>query len=343
MRKLRVLLTMHEDLVPPDDIEGLSEKEMSAWKTEYDILWALDELGHEYRPVGLDDDLGVLDEAIEEFDPHIVFHVLEEFHGATRYGQAIVSYVELLKRAYTGCNPRGIVVAHDKLLTKQVLSYHGIRTPRAALFPRGKAVKPPKDLEYPLFVKSSFEDASLGISQKSVVRSPEQLKERVEFLHEEFETDALAEEYVEGRELYLGLIGNQRVETFPVWEMSFNRWPSGKARIATERVKWDYAYQLKHDIQTGPAELPDAKRREIERLGRRVYSVLGLSGYARLDLRLTEDGRVYLIEANPNPDLAHDEDFAKSAIASGLDYPHLIQKILQLGLAWRPAWKDAEA
>ena len=345
MKKLRVLVLMHEDLMPPEETEGVCENEVPPWKTEYDILWALDELGHDYRPLGVNADLSQLRNAIEEYDPDIVFNVLEEFHGSTRYGQAVVSYVELERRAYTGCNPRGLILAHDKVLTKKILAFHGIKTPSFALFKlgkRGRAIKAPKDLRFPLMVKSSFEDASLGISQKSVVHNERQLRERIEYMMETFDTDVIVEEYIDGRELYLGLIGNERVETFPVWEMSFNKWPANKARIATEKVKWNYAYQVKHDIQTGPAKLDDDVRRKIERLGKQVYRTLGLSGYARLDLRLTDDGEVWLIEANGNPDLAHDEDFAKSAKAAGLEYEDLIQKILKLGRAWKPAWKEAQ-
>jgi len=341
MKKLRVLVLMHEDLMPPVETDGLCEDEVPPWKTEYDILWALDELGHNVRPIGVNADLGALRGAIDSFDPDVVFNVLEEFHGATCYGQALVSYLELERRAYTGCNPRGLVLAHDKVLTKQILSYHDINTPRFELFRRGRAIKPTEKLRYPLMVKSSFEDASLGISQKSVVNTERQLRERIEFMMETFDTDVIVEEYIEGRELYLGIIGNERLETFPVWEMSFNKWPAGKARIATEKVKWNYAYQVKHDIQTGPAEISDEVRRNIEQLGKRVYRTLGLSGYARLDLRLTAEGEVWLIEANGNPDLAHDEDFAKSALAAGVEYPALIQKILKLGRAWKPAWKEA--
>ena len=341
-RKLRVLVLMHEDLVPPDDVEGLSEKEMAPWKTEYDVLWALGQLGHEHRALGVHDDLSVLRDAIAELDPHVVFNVLEEFHGVTMYGQAVISFVELLQRAYTGCNPRGLMLAHDKLLTKKILSYHRIRTPRFVVFPVGRAVRRPKRLSFPLFVKSTFEDASLGIAQASVVHSDEKLVERVRFMHERYGTDVLAEEYVEGRELYLGLVGNHRLETFPVWEMVFNKWSDDAPRIATAKVKWDYAYQLEHDIQTGPAQdLPDDKRREIVRICKQVYRALDLSGYARIDLRLDTQGQLHVIEANANPDLAHDEDFAKSAAAAGVEYPELIQRILNLGLAWRPAWKQS--
>lgn len=342
-RRLRVLVLMHEDLVPPAEIEGLSQSEMAPFKTEYDILQALDELGHDYKALGVHDDLSTLRDAIHEFQPHLTFNVLEEFHGVTMYGQAVISYLELMRSAYTGCNPRGLMLAHDKLLTKKILSYHRIPTPRAVVFPVGRKVRVPKRVEYPLIVKSSFEDASLGISQASIVHNEEKLVERVQFMHDRFGTEALAEEFIAGRELYVGMLGNQRVETFPTWEMKFNKWKEGQPRIATEKVKWDYKYQLEHDIQTEAAsEMPPGVERKIQTIAKQVWKVLGLSGYARLDLRLTEDGRVYVIEANANPDLAHDEDFAKSASAGGLEYPELIQRILKLGLAWRPKWKDTQ-
>ena len=343
-RKLRVLVLMHEDLVPPADVSGLSQAEMAPFKTEYDVLWALGELGHTARALGVHDDLSVLRDAIGEFRPHVTFNVLEEFHGVTMYGQAVISYLELMRTAYTGCNPRGLMLAHDKLLTKKILAYHRLPTPRAAVFPLGMKVRPSKKLSYPLIVKSTFEDASLGISQASVVHDEERLVERVHFMHERFGTDALAEEFIEGRELYVGLLGNHRVQSLPIWEMKFNKWSEGAPRIATEKVKWDYKYQLEHDIQTEAADaLPPGVERKIVHIARQVWKVLGLSGYARLDLRLTEDGQVYVIEANANPDLAHDEDFAKSAAAAGLAYPQLIERILKLGLSWRPKWKDVEA
>jgi D-alanine-D-alanine ligase len=344
MRKLRVLVLMHEDLVPPQDRSARSGPNFVEWRTEHDVMNALEELGHEVRAIGVHDDLKVLREALESFDPHITFNVLEEFHGVTIYGQAVISYLELLRCPYTGCNPRGLMLAHDKLLTKKILSYHRIRTPRCATFPVGRSAVRPRRLEYPLLVKSSFEDASLGISQASVVHSDEKLVERVQFMHDQFGTDVIAEEFIEGRELYVGLIGNSRVETLPVWEMTFNDWPQGSPRIATERVKWSVAYQKRHDIKTAAASaLPEGVEREIVRTCKQVYGALELSGYARIDLRLDNAGRVWVIEANANPDLAFDEDFAASAKASGIDYPGLIQRIVNLGLAWRPAWKQAEA
>lgn len=343
MRKLRVLVLMHEDLVPPEDRAARSGPTIVPWRTEHDILAALEELGHEARPVGVHDDLQVLRTAFDEFNPHVTFNVLEEFHGVALYGQAVISFIELMRRAYTGCNPRGLMLAHDKVLTKKILSWHRIRTPRGTTFPYGAAVRCPRNARFPLLVKSAVEDASLGISQASIVHSADKLLERVRYMHETYETDVLAEEYIEGRELYVGLIGNARAEHFPIWEMTFNDWPEDQPRIATERVKWSAAYQRKRGIRTGLAEnLAPEVERDIVRTCTAVYRALSLSGYARIDLRLDADGKVWVIEANANPDLARDEDFAESAKAGGVPYPMLVQKILNLGLAWRPAWKQLE-
>ncbi len=343
-RSLRVLVLMHEDLVPPAELPDDIDDKIYEWRTENDVLTTLKKLGHEARPLGVLDDLGVIREAIRRFDPDITFNVLEEFHGVTMYGQAVISYLELMRQAFTGCNPRGLVLAHDKLLTKKILTYHRIPTPRAAFFPRGGKVKRAKRLEFPLIVKSSFEDASLGISQASVVHSDEKLAERVEFMHDRIGTDAIAEEYIEGREMYVGMMGNKRVETFPVWEMRFGQWAEGAPRIATEKVKWSRKYQVDREVYTDAAEgLDPATERSIQRICRQVYKVLELSGYARMDLRVTDDGRVYVIEANANPDLARWEDFARGGDAAGYPYPELIQRILNLGLAWRPKWKERES
>lgn len=343
MRKLRVLVLMHEDLIPPADRSSRSGPDIVPWRTEHDIITALESLGHEVRPVGVHDDLQVLRAALEEWNPHVTFNVLEEFHGVALYGQAVISFLELLRRAYSGCNPRGLMLAHDKLLTKKILTWHRIRTPRCAVFPYGQPMRRPRRVAYPLLVKSAVEDASLGISQASIVHNEDKLFERVRYMHTTFGTEVIAEQYIEGRELYVGVLGNSRLEALPVWEMTFNDWPDDTPRIATERVKWSTKYQKRHDIRTGPAiDLSPELERDIVHTAKQVYRALSLSGYARIDMRLDADGRVWVIEANANPDLAHDEDFAESAKSAGIEYPQLVQRILNLALAWRPAWKQLE-
>jgi len=343
MKKLRVLVLMHEDLVPPASVEGLSEKQLQPFRTEAHVIGGLQGLGHEILKIGVHDDLRPLREAIESFKPHVTFNVLEEFHGVTMYGQAVISFIELLRAPYTGSNPRGLMLAHDKVLTKKILSYHRLPIPRFAVFPVGRKASLVRKLGLPLLVKSTFESASLGISQASIVRSEEKLAERVAFMHATFGTDVMAEEYIEGRELYLGVVGNARLMTFPLWEMSFTEWDPDVPRIATAKVKWDTEFQRRHGIVTAAArDLPAGVEREIERVTKLAYRALGLSGYARADWRLAPDGKVHLLEINANPDLAIDEDFALSAKAAGLDYQVLLQRILNLGLAYRPAWKLAE-
>ena len=196
--------------------------------------------------------------------------------------------------------------------------------------------RPPR-LGFPLIVKSLVHEASTGIAQASVVEDEERLRERVSFVHERIGTDAIVERYIDGRELYVGVMGNERLEVFPVWEIFLSRLPEGSWAIATESVKWNPRYQRKHSIKTGEAKgLSPAVTERVQKLAKRIYKNLYLSGYARIDFRMDEKEKVYVLEANPNPQLAHGEDFADSAEAGGLPYDRLIQRILNFGLSWRP-------
>lgn len=339
MKKLRVMVLMDEELVPPTSIEGVSDEEMLNWKTEYDVLVTLREMGHQAEPLGVSDDLGLVRKTIESAKPHIAFNLLEEFHGVAVFDQHIAAYLELMKLPYTGCNPRGLMLAHDKPLSKKILSYHRILTPHFVVFQRGRTVKLKARYPFPLLVKSAIEEASLGISRKSIVHDPEQLQERIEFVHDELKTDALVEQYIEGRELYVGVLGNRRLQTFPVWEMVFKNLPDDVPNIATRRVKWDEAYQKKLGVETQAAEgLSKSEQAAISKLCKRVYRVLSMSGYGRMDLRMMDDGRVYVLEANPNPNLSYGEDLAESAEKVGISYDQLLQRILNLGLAYKPMW-----
>lgn len=333
MKKLRVLAMMHADLVPPDDISGLSDTEVAPYKTEFDVVSTLRELGHHVRPLGVLSDLGVIREAIADWEPDIVFNLLEEFDGIATYDQHVVSYLELLRAPYTGCGPRGLMLSRDKALAKQILSYHRIQVPDFAVFPRHRAIRRPRRLHLPLFVKSLVEEASLGISRASIVENDEQLAERVRFIHQRIGTDAIAEQYIEGREVYVGIMGDQRLKVFPTWELLFTKMPEGAPRIATRKAKWDFAYQKKWGIISKEAlDLPPGMENLIPRIAKRIYRSLGLDGYARMDMRLSQDGQVYVLEANPNPQLAYGEDFAESAEKAGMDYAALLQRIINLGL-----------
>ncbi len=341
MKRLRVLLLVHESLVPPDGLKGYTEQEIDEWRTEYDVKSALAAMGHEVRVLGLGDNLNDLRNAILDWKPDIAFNLLEEFQGIVTHDQHVVAFLELMRQPYTGCTPRGMMLSRDKVLSKQVLAYHRIPTARFALLPRKRRFSAPRRLKFPLFVKSATEDASLGISQASIVHDATRLRERVEFIHEQTGSDALVEEYIEGRELYIGVLGNERLTSFPIWEMDFGTLPDVMAGIATRKVKWDRKYQAKHGIATGPARgLPDGMPARVARLARRIYRALCMSGYGRIDLRLRPDGSVFVLEANANPNLSQTEDFSVSALSAGVGYDALLARVVQLGLDYDAAWRQ---
>jgi len=341
VKKLRILVLVHETLVPPESLEGVAEQDAAELRTEFDVTSNLRRMGHDVRPIGIGDSLTELRTAIQEWQPQVCFNLLEEFGGIVTYDQHVVAYLELLRQAYTGCNPRGMMISRDKVLSKQILAWHRIATPQFAVFRRGGALRIPKSLRFPLFVKSATEDASLGISQASVVEDAGRLAERIEFIHGHTQSDALVEEYVEGRELYVGVMGNERIRTLTPWEFLFGELKQGRAAIATRKAKWDRGYQNRHGITSGKAvDLPAGLAEKLDRLARRIYRALHMTGYARIDFRVRADGTPLVLEANANPNLERAEDFAEAARHDGIDYPALLQKIITLGRGYRAEWRD---
>jgi D-alanine-D-alanine ligase len=333
MKKLRVLVVLHPDQAPPESTKGYSEQEALAWKTGYDVLSTLRAAGHEVKILGVQDELKPIRDEIEDWKADIVFNLLEEFHGVATYDQNVASYLELLRIPYTGCNPRGLMLSRGKDLSKKLLSYHRIPVPAFAVFPQRRKIKRPARLELPLIVKSLSEDASLGISQASVVDSDEKLAERVTFIHERVGTAAIAEQYIEGREFYVGVLGNDRLRVLPIWELEFSNLAPGSNRIATARAKFDVKYQERRGILQGPAEdlTPELESR-IQRITKRICRTLELDGYSRIDFRLAADGTPYFIEANPNPEIAKLDLFAEASEYDGLKYVDMLHRILGLGL-----------
>ena len=333
MRRLRVLVLMHPDFVPPESTDGYTARQINEWKTEYDVVSTLRASGHDVRPLGVQEEIKPVREAIEEFKPHVVFNLLEQFHHEPVYDQHIPSFLELMQIPYTGCNPRGLILARGKDLSKTLVHFRRIAVPAFAVFPMRHKVKRPARLALPLIVKSLNEDGSFGISQASIVDTDEKLAERVAFVHERVGTAAIAEQYIEGRELYVGVLGNNRLRVLPVWELKFGTM-GGARHIATEKVKHDTDYQERVGIVDGPAtDLAPEVQARIQRTAKRIYRTLGLDGYGRIDFRLAADGTLYFIEANPNPEIAKSQEFATAAQHDGLDYPSLLNRILALGIS----------
>lgn len=342
MKPSRVLVVLHPSLMPPDSLDGQSAKDIEEWRTEFDVIQTLRASGHEVRALGVLDNITELRTTIAEWQPDVVFNLLEEFDGIVSYDQHVIAFLEMLRQPYTGCNPRGLLLSRDKALCKQVFAFHRISTPQFAVFRRGQRVTLPRRLRFPLFVKSSTDDASLGISQASVVEDAARLKERIEFVLEQHKSDVLVEEYIEGRELYVGMLGNERLTRFPVWELNFGSMSASGvgSDIATRKVKWDVKYRAKHGIDSAPArDLPAGAETQLDRLSRRIYRALGLTGYARMDFRMRADGSIYALEANANPHLAQNEDFARSAALAKRDYCGLLDSIVKLGLTYPAQWR----
>jgi D-alanine-D-alanine ligase len=337
IKPLRILVLMDKNLVPPDDTANLTAGQITPYKTELDVFTALKSLGHDVRKQGVLEDLGVIHDAIEDFKPHVAFNLLEGFRDYHVFDQHVVSYLELLEQPYTGCNPRGLTLARDKALTKKIMAYHRIHAPAFAVFPKRKTITRPKKLGFPLVVKSVNVEGSVGIAQSSIVRDDDELRDRVRYIHEAVGTFAIAEQYIEGRELYVAVLGNLRLKTFPVWELLFEKAPDDMPVLATEKAKWDKRYQQRWGITTKAAtDLPEGHDKLMPHLCKRIYRVLGLTGYARLDFRMTPKGDLYLLEANPNPQLAHGEDFSDSAAHAGVPYDQLLQQIVNLGMQYSP-------
>ncbi len=333
MKKHRVLVLVDIDRVP----RNVPGSEVSPdWRTEWDVVTTLRRRGHALLVIGVNDDLTPIRLSIDEFKPTIAFNLLETFGGVGVFDQNVVSYLELLRVPYTGCNPRGLMLARDKALARKLLAYHRIRSPDFTVVPLGRKPVLPKRLRYPLIVKSLIYEASIGIAQASVVMNDEQLGQRATFIHDTIGTPALVEQFVDGREFYVGVLGNHRLRVFPVWEMSFDQMAGDNWRIATERVKSNVDYQKRHGIDTAEANLPEGVASQIQHLAKRTFRALELSGYARIDFRMDGEGRVYVLEANPNPQVAKDEDFARSAARVKVSYSRLLERIMALGMQWLP-------
>ena len=332
-KKLKVLALF--DAISPTKIDPDLSKEMKTvdWKTEANVLAALGTLGHTTEHLAIFDDLDLLRQKLESFAPDVLFNLVDQFKNNRGFDQNIVSLFEMQGVPFTGCGATGLVLCKHKGISKKILGYHRIHVPNFVVIPRGQRIARPKQLKFPILVKPVKEEASYGISQASFVETDDQFRERAAFIHEKHDADVIAEEYIVGRELYVGLMGNSRLTVFPIRELVFREVPPNEPKIATYRAKWDEEYRKRWGLQNQFAEgLEPALVAHIEQTCKRIYRLLTIDGYARIDLRLTAANEVYFIEANPNPILAEDEDFALAAGQAGLPYPQLIDRIIRLGM-----------
>jgi D-alanine-D-alanine ligase len=332
-RKLKVLALF--DAMSPESLQHdlKTYLEVEERKTEADVLKALGELGHTVEHLAIYDDLDVLRQKLQAFEPNVIFNLADQFKNNRGFDQNIAAFLAMHGIPFTGCGSTGMMLCRHKGISKKILGYHRIHVPGFVTIARGKRIGRPKQLRFPILVKPLKEQASLGISQASFVENDEQFRERVQFIHEKYDNDVIAEEYIEGRELYVSVMGNHKLQVFPIRELVFREVPPDEPKIATYRAKWDEEYRKRWGLENRFAEgLEPALHSQIVLTCKRIYRLLTIDGYARIDLRLTKDNELYFIEANPNPMLADGEDFALSGRQAGLSYPDLIDRILRLAL-----------
>ncbi len=327
------------DTLHPEWEDADYKKEIAAKveEAEYDVARALLAKDHEVLMVGVAEQLAPVLERLAAFQPKLVFNGCESFRGHARHEYALATVLEMHGYRYTGSSPTGLLVARNKSLTKKILAHHGIRVPTFAEFRPGEKPVRPSELRFPLIVKPLLEDASVGISQASVVQDDDDLSARVKFIHEKFHQAAIVEELIEGRELYVGLIGNGALQVLPIVELTFGE-TEGDHRIATYKAKWDEEYRKRKKIKNVFAKgLTEEVTTKIADICTTAFHALWLQDYGRVDLRLTHDDQVYVLEVNPNPFLAAENEMADAAEKAGLGYDDFIERIVDEAMARDPA------
>lgn len=333
MKKKLKVLVLCDAIEPTPPNHDLAAYLAGDRKTEADVLAAFGPLGHTVDHLVIFDDLELLRQKLQSFQPDIIFNLADQFRNNRAFDQNIVSFLEMHGVPFTGCGSTGLTLCKHKAISKKILGYHRIHVPEFTVIPRGRKGARPRRLKFPILIKPLKEEASYGISQASFVETDEQFRERVQFIHEKYDNDVIAEEYIEGREFYVSILGNQRLQSLPIRELVFKEVPPDEPKIATYKAKWDEEYRKRWGLQNQFAEALDpALEREIAQTCKRIYRLLTIDGYARIDLRVTPNNEIYFIEANPNPILAAEEDFAQSALKAGLAYPQLIERIVRFGM-----------
>jgi D-alanine-D-alanine ligase len=327
--KVLVLFDLPRSVDPNEAFTPATLREKEDRPTEADVITCLEALGHEVGTLPVYDTLSGVVEKIRTFAPDVVFNLCESFFNERAKEPNIPALLELMQVRYTGAGPEALMLSKDKALAKTILVYHRIRVPRFVLSKRGQPLRRLRRFMFPAFVKPLGEESSDGIAKASFARNEEEAIERARFIHDRLNCDAMIEEYIDGRELYVSVLGDRRLTVFPPRELFFGRMPETEPRFATFKAKWDDAYRANWGIHNGPAAVfPDEIEKKVVALARRVYGLLKIQSLGRVDLRLTPSGELVFIEANPNPSLAEEDDFAQSAAAGGVNYPTLIQRIL---------------
>ena len=334
MGKLKIVVLYDRVLVDDSEEQASSDKSpvvrtLDKKEVEEEVADVLTKLGHEPVMYELDGTQKSL-LGLAKLECDLVFNLAESFADDDTADFKITAFLDLLGKKYTGTGSHGLMLAQDKAVAKKIFAFHGIHTPTFAKSYRGR-LDFSHDLQFPVIVKPAREDGSIGIEFSAVVNSIRELMERMDWLHANFDSPVLIEEYIDGRELYVAIIGNDKVEALPIIELDLSKLPDGTPRIAAAEVKWGKGTKAYKDTKSAIAtDLPEEVVQTLQQTAIAAYQALELRDYGRVDMRLQEDGRVHVIEVNPNPWLSSRAEFAMAARKSGRTYPQLIEEIIEL-------------
>jgi D-alanine-D-alanine ligase len=338
MGKLNIVVLYDRVLVDEEAEQSASTDKSPVTRTldkkevEEEVAEALVKLGHEAVKHELDGTPRSL-LALARLECDLVFNLTESFADDDTADFKIAGFLELIGKRYTGSGTHGLMLAQDKAIAKKIFAFHGIHTPVFAKSFRGR-LDFSHDLQFPVIVKPAREDGSIGIEFSAVVSSIRELMERMDWLHANFDSPVLIEEYIEGREMYVGVLGNDKPEALPVVELDLSKLPDGTPRIAAAEVKWGKGTKAYRDTKSAVAiDLSEETTLSLQQTAVAAYQALELRDYGRVDMRLQPDGRVHVIEANPNPWLSSKAEFAMAARRAGRTYPQLVEEIVELAMA----------
>jgi D-alanine-D-alanine ligase len=332
---MRIALLIDPECVAEEDPQLENGYGKVAYQVEFHITETLRHQGHVVVVLAFEADAAKTINALTAIGPDLVFNLTEHVGGDRKKDQLIASILELLDVPYTGAGPTGLMLCRDKTLCKQLLSHHRVPVPRFVQLAPGRTAVP-TGMQYPIIVKPGFEDGSDGISLASRVHNADELRARVEVVHERMKQPAICEEFIGGREIYVGITGNERLTAYPAREVKFSKAARGP-QFATSRVKLDESYRKKWKVRFTDARLSGAMEQQAARISKQVYRILQLRDYGRIDMRLTPEGRFVVLEANPNPDLSMGDELAEAAEKAGVPFVTLIQRIVRHALKRQPA------
>jgi D-alanine-D-alanine ligase len=340
MKSLRILLLFDLSVkIAPEDYKLYWDT--PDWKAEKDIKVSLKKLGHEVISLGVFNDIEPIIQTVQNEKPDLVFNMSEAFSGNRDLEPDMTSLLQLMGVPFTGATALGLRLCKDKGLTKIILNYHRIRTPHFLIAKKSSPPKSLKKFKFPAFIKPLQLESSEGISQSSYVENEKDALARLKFVHENLGVDAIIEEFIAGREIYVSVLGNEKLTVFPPRELFFKEVPEDEPKFATYRSKWDKDYRKKWGIDTGYVKsMPESLQKNINETCKKIYKLLSIQGYGRIDLRVKDNGEIYFIEANPNPSIGKNEDYALSAARDGLTYEDLLSKIIALALQKAPAFQS---